>query len=612
MIKHFFSQVKQRYYGIGFKLLTITSLLILCSIVLVSSLSYYKYTMDFQQQSSERTYQTISQLSYNLDNYLDELFQLSKTPYYNSTLMNELTNDHPSTTFSQLQKTWYIEGQLNSMITSRSDILSAYIISDNIIYRGGIYTEGIDSKVNYSQYDWYQQAMSQNNAIYVPTHLEELITNPNFKVFSIVRCINNIQTGKPLGVLKIDADYTAIQSLCDQIDTGKDGGLLIEDQNNSIIYSSIKSQNIDALYKLVQNKSNHSLTTSIKGKKYLLDWVVIPSAKWTIISLSSVSELNKNAVQTRNATFIMALICSMSAIIILAFFTKTFLRPLLQIVLLMKDVQKGNFKIKFPEGRNDEIGYLGSSFNTMVFRISSMIDENDKLIRDVYESKLLQNEAQINALYSQIRPHFMFNTLNMISLLIRSGKNDIAIDSIDKLSDLLRCMAHFNKEITIAEELQLLNSYLSIQGTRYNDRLEYLINIDNRFYKYVIPALIFQPIVENTIIHGCEKCREKTTINIYSLLQDNFLIICIEDNANGMNKEELELLREKVYNLEYNNNTSLNLGLPDMSNGIGLVNVNKRIKIKFGNQYGLIIDSEENKGTCIKVLLPKPLNMEEL
>lgn len=608
MIKKAIMRIKQKQSSIGFKLLTITILLILCSVIVVSSISYYLYTRDFQRQTSESTHQTLVQLSYNLESYLNELFQLSEAPYYSNALMNELEQGTPGSAYGKLQKSWAIDDQLDSMlISSRNDILSAYIISDGVIYEGGSYSESIDSDADYAKYEWYQEALSQNEAIYVPTHMEELVTNPRFQVFSIVRRINSIQQpGKLLGVIKIDANYSAIESICDKINMGKDGGIFIVDQNNSIIYSSIKNKNLSQLYKLVQNENKPSINTRLNGNGYLINSTVVPDAKWTIISLSSVKELNKNAAETRNAAFIMAIICSMLAIIIIFIFTRSFLRPLLKIVSLMKEVQGGNFKVEFPVERNDEIGYLGSSFNTMVNRISSMMEENIKLVKEIYESKLLQSEAQMNALYSQIRPHFIFNTLNMISLLIYSGKNGLAIDNIDRLSDLLRYMSHFNKEIPVEKEIQLLDDYLSIQSSRYNDRLEYTIDIDKRLYPYIIPALTFQPIVENTIVHGCEKNRDKTQIKIYSLIKKDCVIFIIEDNANGMNKESLELLRDRVYGLKYDTESN---GLTDEKSGIGLVNVNKRLKTKFGSRYGLIIDSEENVGTSVKVILPNTLNL---
>ena len=170
----------------------------------------------------------------------------------------------------------------------------------------------------------------------------------------------------------------------------------------------------------------------------------------------------------------------------------------MHIISLMKDVRQGNLQVSFPETRDDEIGELGSTFNQMLGKINRMVKE-------VYEARLLQNEAQMNAFYSQIRPHFLFNTLNMISMMIQTSKYDMAVANIDRLSDLLRQMAHLNQEITLKQELSLLEDYLSIQSNRYRNRLYYTIDVDPSLHAYRIPALIFQPIVENTILHGCER-----------------------------------------------------------------------------------------------------------
>jgi two-component system sensor histidine kinase YesM len=279
----------------------------------------------------------------------------------------------------------------------------------------------------------------------------------------------------------------------------------------------------------------------------------------------------------------------------------------------MKEVQKGDLTVSFPEKRKDEIGYLGSSFNQMVLRIHAMMQENTNLVKEVYETKLLQSEAQINALYSQIKPHFLFNTLNMISLMIRCGKYDDALESIDKLGELLRCMTRFNREVSIKEEVDLLNAYLSIQKNRYRDRFFYTIDIDQHLYSYVVPALIFQPIAENTLIHGCEEKKDKTVLKIYSRSIGKNIAFCFEDNANGMSRETLDALRRRVEDTEYNPlpNHDENGDFPSRAGGIGLVNVNKRIKLKFGKEYGLTIDSTENEGTLIQIILPSPDDLEE-
>jgi two-component system sensor histidine kinase YesM len=167
-------------------------------------------------------------------------------------------------------------------------------------------------------------------------------------------------------------------------------------------------------------------------------------------------------------------------------------------------------------------------------------------------------------------------------------------------------MTKFNREITVKEEIELLDAYLSIQSTRYRDRLDYSINIDESLCSYVIPALSFQPIVENTIVHGCEKKEGKTFIEIYSVIEENCIKFCFKDNANGIDGEKLKCLLERL-----GKNETQKLAVPNSEgefpkekSGIGLINVNKRIKMKFGEEYGLKIQSKLNEGTLIEIIVP--------
>ncbi len=592
-------------WSIKVKLLTITILLIVCSVFVVSLLSYYKYTRDFQQQAAERTQQIIEQLSFNIEAYLDDVTRLSVAPCYNDDLMQALEKGKQTTESARLEKRRLIEGLLdNMMVQPRNDILSVYVIADEI-YRGGRYPASNYYNVDCNKYDWYKKALSTQDTIFVPAHMEEITGNPRFKVFSIVKRIDSLnKVGKPVGVVKVDANYSGIESISNKVNMGKDGGLFIIDENNTAIFSSIKNNPFNQLITVAKSSKTPFITIRTGQKSYLVNSTVIPGAKWTIFAVNSISELNSGAVQTRNITFFMALISSIFAIIILLIFTRSFLRPLMIIIKLMKEVKRGNFQVEFPEQRKDEIGYLGSSFNTMVLRINSMIGENTNLVKEVYEAKLLQRDAQISALYSQIRPHFIYNTLNMISLLMQCGRNEKAIDNINKLSRLLRGITHLDKEIPLETEIGLLDSYLSIQSSRYDGRLEYSIDIDRSLYSYNIPALIFQPVVENSVVHGCEKRKEKTFIRIYNTVEDGLLIFYVEDNADGMNEETLEKLRNKVYSLG-NGKEPESVDPSVKGSGIGLVNVNRRIKIKFGDQYGLLIDSAQGAGTCVKIILPQ-------
>jgi Predicted signal transduction protein with a C-terminal ATPase domain len=614
MLKRLSKFFRTMRYSIRVKLIYITVLLILCPVIIATSLSYYQYSKNLEQKSADSAYQTIVQLSDNLNSYVSELMRLSSNIYYNDSLMDELSQKNQGTALERFEREFTIEGQLNGLfIESRDDVLSAYILSGGMIYRSGVYNESVVKNVNFEALPWYRKALSEDGVFYLPTHLEDLVANPSRKVFSIVRRINSIQKiGKVMGVLKIDIDYDAVKTICDKVNMGKDGGLFIEDQNGAEIYSSISHKDYAQLNKLAKNfRSGRYTEQTIGGKRYLFSSTQIQNADWTVISLKSVEELNQNAFYIRNATIFTDTVCCAVAIVILLFFMRGFLNPLLEIIMLMKEVQTGDFNVNFPQKRHDEIGYLGSSFNMMVNRLDQIMKENTRLLREVYETRLLQNEAQINALYSQIKPHFLFNTLNMISLLVRCGKDDVALDNIDRLSDLLRCMTHFNREVPIAEEIALLDAYLSIQKTRYTDRLVYSIDIDSRLDAYAIPALIFQPIVENTIIHGCESRSEKTVIKIYSKIEKN-IEICFEDEAGGMDAQTLSALTERINLADSKTEMAPENGVfPPKITGIGLQNVNRRLKLKFGDEYGLVVSSEKKIGTTVRIILPKPENWSE-
>lgn len=603
--------LKYQYWSIKTKLLFITIVLILSSVFLVSLLSYFRYTRDFKQQSGERNQQIIEQLSINIEAYLDELFRLSISPYYNNDVMTALEEENKASNLQQLEKRRLIEGFLDGvMISPRKDILRVFIISDETYFSGRM-ESNIDNTINPKSFDWYQKALLTQSPIFVPSHLEQLISNPKLKVFSIVQQLRSKFTysGKILGVIKVDATYKGIESICNKTNMGQEGGLFIIDENETVIFSNLKDKQELEYYKLLKNTNNTYSTAAINNNKYLLNSTKVPKSNWTIVSVNSVKELNSNAVLTRNFTFLLAFACSALAIIILFVFIRSFLRPLMDIIKLMKEVKNGNLTVKFPEKRHDEIGYLASSFNDMVLEINEMFDKNTVLVKEIYEAKFLQKEAQINALYSQIRPHFIYNTLNMISMLIQCDNNEKAVDNINSLSSLLRGMAKIDKEITLKEELKLLDSYLGIQSSRYEERLEYCIDVDEALNSALVPSLLFQPIVENAVVHVCEKRKEKTIIRVFNICDNDFITFCVQDNGNGIEKSILDKLQYKIDILsrKESNHTIFN----ERRTGIGLVNVNKRIKIKYGEDFGIKIESEVGQGTLVKLILPRDFSQED-
>lgn len=268
----------------------------------------------------------------------------------------------------------------------------------------------------------------------------------------------------------------------------------------------------------------------------------------------------------------------------------------------MKQVQHGDLSVQVEVKNQDEIGYLAKSFNKMIQRINITLEKNTQLVKEVYEGKYLQKEAQYNILCAQIKPHFLYNTLNTISLLIKYNDTDVAIDSIEKLSYFLRGIMNSDKNITLKDELEIVSSYLGILKARYSDNLIYEINVSREYFDYLIPALTIQPLVENSIIHGCEIKRGKSKIQIYSSEYENYLYLHLIDNGIGIEAKKLDML-----NAELSKGVSLDESSKvdnAITESIGLINVNKRIKLKFGDSFGIRLYSSSSKGTHVQLKLP--------
>lgn len=586
------------------KLLVIISGLIIAIVILISFSSYTLYSRNFTKQTINQTQQIIEQVAINVDTYLDELFRLNLSPYYDDEIMGELEQEYNSK-ISNLNKKRKIENFLASvMILPRSEILRVYIVTDSNLYA---YTRTPYDMADYNNYKdtfWYQKALTTSSPVFVPIHSEKVFGDRPTQIFSIAQRIRSKEdNSKVLAVIKVDADYSGIKSICDKVQLREKGSLFILDNNKNIVYQNNQLRDKGIIKNINVKGFNHdgNFTETISKEKYIINVASLTSTDFKVIAINSYNELNKESKAIRNMTIFLALLCMLLALSILFIFIQNFLKPLLNIVQLMKKVQDGDLTVQVKIKNNDEIGYLARSFNKMILRITEILDRNTQLVKEVYESKYLQKEAQYNILCSQIKPHFLYNTLNTISLLIKCQDTKGAVQSIEKLSYFLRGIMSADKIITLSTETEIIDSYLGIQKARYGDSLSYEITISPDYKDYPIPALTLQPIVENAIIHGCEVKRGKSVIQIFSSVTTDCFILHINDNGAGIEENKLKSLNE-----ELNRVTSMEEPVAEsmsISESIGLINVNKRIKMKYGEEYGLTIFSS-SEGTQVIIKLP--------
>lgn len=586
-----------RRNSIQWKLLAAVSVLIFASSILIICLGHIRFTYDYSKQAAEDMQQLIEQVSLNVDAYLDELVRLCLSPYYSSRVMDQLESK-AVTGQEFLDKRRDIENYLRQvMITPRKDVLRVYIFSDAVYSCARTVHSSVPE--TYRQEPWFQEAMATDEYVYLPADTENQGSSA-YMVFSFAKRLCSLKDNKEtVGVIRVDANYNGIKAVCDRVAISPNGTLLITDAAGNWIYSNSKlPKDISAAQILSASPDSGYLTRTLNHTAYILNAQTVSTTGWRVIAVNSQSEITKSAKETLLFNMILAMVLAGAGVVVSAYYVKKLLKPLYQTVTLMNQVQAGNLDVRASTQATDEIAYLNSAFNRMLEQIQDMLLQETRLTKQVYEAKYLQKQAQFDALYHQIQPHFLFNTLNTISLLIKCGRNADAISGIDQLAVLLRGMANANREIDLKSELKITESYLHLQKLRH-DALTYEIQAQDVDLSYLLPALTIQPLVENALIHGCEAKSGEIVIRICLTTQDDYLSVCVQDNGIGMEPEALRALQAKLDQCDDEDLERSN------AQGIGLVNIQRRIHLKFGSEYGIHMISKAGAGTTVTLLLPR-------
>lgn len=579
------------------KLLLMISVLILISVSAATILSDRSYRNDLIAQSTQSTRQLLEQLSINLDTYIDELFRLCLSPYYNKRVMEQLEST-PTTAAEKLNKQRIIEDYLAEVMTlPRSDILRASIFSN------GIYSSSktrISAAMDgYSKEAWYQQALSSRTAVFLPAH-HEGEGRGSLEVFSVVQRINSMSnSANPVGVIRVDANYQGIKAVCDRAGIQAGGALFIWDDAGNQMYSNNQTEQAELAAAL---NAAHPFESDVEDfsfrladKEYLVHSQRLRTTDWRIIDIHSMYVLTAAAESARNKALALALLCAVLGVAISIPLVKVFLRPMFHITQLMHTAQSGDLTVRAVSGRHDEFSYLADSFNTMLAQIQEQTARNDLLTRQIYEARYLEKEAQYTALCNQIQPHFLFNALNTIHLLIKTDQSEEAVQSIAMLATLLRGMVSAGREISLCAEMKLVESYLSLQQKRYRG-LQYALPDVTEWETYLLPALTIQPIVENALVHGCEPKRGGAKIIVTLEETADALLLRVRDNGLGMEEEKERRLHEAL--------AQSTIDPEKQEGGVGLVNIARRVKLRFGPEYGLHFETKMGQGTCVTLRLP--------
>ena len=325
---------------------------------------------------------------------------------------------------------------------------------------------------------------------------------------------------------------------------------------------------------------------------YILTELIQDDIQYYIYYQTESMEKVTDTLNTQIRTFIIICACLIAVLTIglvmaVMQITTGMLRPIQVLAQAAGRISKGDLDARADVDSRDEIAVLADRFNDMAGNIQTLVVK-------VREDEQKMRKADLRLLQEQINPHFLYNTLDNIVWLIEGNEPDEAVEMVVTLSEFFRLVLSKGKEfITIRQEEQHISSYLQIQGKRYHDILDYHIYIDPGIYEYQIPKLTLQPLVENALYHGIKYKRSRGMIEITGTQEGENLYLTVADDGVGMNEEELKKLEKEI-----------SRPCKETESGFGLANVNERIRMYFGAEFGMKIWSEKGSGTRITIEIP--------
>lgn len=410
------------------------------------------------------------------------------------------------------------------------------------------------------------------------------------------RIFRSLEMGTQAGyiIIRMDGDY--IRNIYKNINIGYGSDIFILDSSGTVVSSRSPDipearpyKNDTLIQELEGNRKNEVFTFNsvLDGRQYLIAYKYIDAADWYVISMISFSYLYQESNNIGIYIAVLGIVCFLLVLLMSYMVSKSISKPLNNLVDSMNHIKIGDFTVSIEDGNPDEIGEVTSNFNSMTKELKHLIDE-------VKSKETLKRIAELKTLQAQINPHFLSNTLNTVRWLANIQKAENISNIVTSLIRLLHgCMGKGSELVSIREEIDYVKNYINIMAYRYYDKFNIHFEIEEEILDYKILKFVLQPIVENSLIHGLEPVDGQGIIAVKGYKSGNELKISVTDNGAGISKDTLEsLVQEKPQSKKAR------------LTGIGIWNVEERIKLYFGEQYGITIDSVPNLFTTVEITIP--------
>ncbi|UFJ63039.1 sensor histidine kinase [Anoxybacillus sediminis] len=544
----------------------------------VGVMLYSKFSETAEQNAFLHTQQMIDQVSFNLNSYLDsmkEIFELAAEKIRRS---ENVPDDK-------------LTERLGTILETREDLVSVAVFSREGELIAAYPQAAMRKNTRLQEQSWFQAALKDPGHIsFSLPHIQNLFQGEYKWVVSMSRGISVSQNGeREDAILLVDVNFKTIDDLCQRVELGKKGyvyiidlaGNIVYHPQQQLIYVGLKNENRAIALK----NSYGSYVDESDGERRLVTIKTLDDIGWKIVGVSYMDEIATTKKEISGFIFWLLVVVIAVVVFVLTYISAAISRPIRNLERSMQQVEKGDFTVNLAVRGSHEVEQLSRRFNHMVIRIRQLMDQ---IIRE-QEAK---RKSELEVLQAQINPHFLYNTLNSVVRMVGIGKNEDVITTITALSKLFRISLSKGKNIiTVQEELEHVRNYLVIQKMRYKNKFTYEITAQDEVLPCKTLKLLLQPIVENAIYHGIEPLADQGRITVSAERSDGDILFRVRDNGLGIPPHVLEQIG------------SGQIKSKDGS-GVGIKNVHERIRLFFGEAYGLSIESDEETGTTVTIRIP--------
>lgn len=578
-------------FSIRSKMIWSYILIALLPFLLFAAIGIGIFARQSEKDISMYTNQMMSQVSTSIDVYVSSIEKISD---YIIREMSEV-DFNSMYTYQDIfweQESGKIKGDLANIEATHEEIAGILLATERDLFVSPDMTR--ISKDSFKREEWYQRAVENPGELQLLGNIagRNIVTNQSYSiddVFSVAKAVRNQETQEIMGVLLMDIKHDIISRSIQNVKIGEKGFVFVIDPEDHVVYTPANPVTYRVETEWLSDSAS-PVTAKIQDEKYQIRCETSDYTGWRVIGVFSEDEIMgpvNTLITILSVSLVLIIICILAISLRIS---RSITDPIIELGRLMSQAESGDLSVRFSSQYEDEVSQLGDNFNHMLERI-------DQLIQMVYREQTNKRMAELKVLQEQIKPHFLYNTLDTIIWMAREYNADDIVQLVGALTSMYRIGLSKGRDyISVEQEMVYVTSYLYIQKIRYGTKLNYRIEKDKALDHCQVPKLMLQPLVENAIYHGIKTKHGKGHMAIRSqAVDDKYMEFTVEDDGAGMTREKVEEITRLL-----NEPNDL-----EEKKSFGLFYVEERMRIRYGDDFHIRVESQLDEGTRVTIRVPR-------